>query len=145
MNKLLVSTIVLGCVARGDIFEDDLALKQAIEKGHGHGMKIGVLENAIARPDITLKTGSAGVKGNLKQATGWRIRTGVDETMVYNFLWTLEPTNLYDPYTSVIDFGFASSKFTSRVDYTRWSTTIYNALTLFSYNFIELNRSISDL
>jgi hypothetical protein len=51
-------------------------------------MTIGALENAIARPDITLKTGSNDAsKGILKQATGWKKTTGSDAETVLGFQW----------------------------------------------------------
>jgi len=46
---------------------------------------------------VTLKTGSAGDKATLKQATGVRNTTGTDAQTYYQFMFEIVPTALYKP------------------------------------------------
>lgn len=72
--KSFFALALLGALA----VADDAADKLAVSGLDNHGTKIGALENAIPSTDVTLKTGTAGNKGTLKLATGWRKTSGSD-------------------------------------------------------------------
>merc|ERR1719471_270141 len=101
---------------------DDAADKAAVADKNQTGTTIEKMQNAIARPDITINTGTP--KATLSLVTGWRVTTGSDAETYLGFAWQIDPEDAYDPKAAKLDIAFAKDKTTAEVNYTRFSRTI---------------------
>ena len=136
--KYFFAIALLGAIT----FADDASDKASVVDKDVHGITIGTLENAIAADYITIKTGTAGSKGTLKLATGWRKTTGSDAETYMGFSWEIVPTDLYDPKVSTFSLVFAKDKSTESMNYTKFGRTMTSSSTYFNYNYAIFSRSL---